>query len=419
MNRLFKDKEHLVRMAGLFARGHRPLRGRPRDPGARRGSAQYGHYRPGALATTARAPSPSRAARRASTATRTSGDRWKGGKHAGDRLRGLPRAAREARRGPVGQQAGEARPDDALPRLPRRERRQAGEVPADRPDEPQRRRALHDLPQPARARQRSRREAMSQRPPRVPRHGRQVPGADGAAPPPAWDGRSPRARPEPERPPTRRPTTGGAWSSTSRSASAAATACAPARRRTTCRSSRCYFRTWVERYHVERGRPRAPRSSTRPTAATTASPRSTRPDDGAKSFFVPEAVQPLRALAVRRRSARSARRSRARTASSWSTRRYCLGCRYCVQACPYGCRFIDPRTETVDKCTLCYHRITKGLTTACCETCPTGARQLGDLKNPKDPIHEFLRDTPGAGAEAADGDRRRRSYYNGLDGSVR
>ena len=85
---------------------------------------------------------------------------------------------------------------------------------------------------------------------------------------------------------------------------------------------------------------------------------------------------------------------------------YCLGCRYCVQACPYGCRFIDPRTKTVDKCTLCYHRITKGLTTACCEACPTGARQLGDLKNPKDPIHEFLRDPQGAGAEAADGHRR-------------
>ena len=46
---------------------------------------------------------------------------------------------------------------------------------------------------------------------------------------------------------------------------------------------------------------------------------------------------------------------------------------------------------TADKCTLCYHRITKGLTTACCEACPTGARQLVDLKNPKDPVHEFLR----------------------------
>jgi hypothetical protein len=56
-----------------------------------------------------------------------------------------------------------------------------------------------------------------------------------------------------------------------------------------------------------------------------------------------------------------------------------------VQACPYGCRFINPKTNTAEKCSLCYHRITKGLTTACCEVCPTGARQLADLKNPKDP----------------------------------
>jgi tetrathionate reductase subunit B len=70
---------------------------------------------------------------------------------------------------------------------------------------------------------------------------------------------------------------------------------------------------------------------------------------------------------------------------------YCLGCRYCVQACPYGCRYLNPNTDTVDKCTLCYHRITKGLTTACAENCPTGARQLVDFKNPKDPIHDFLK----------------------------
>ena len=97
---------------------------------------------------------------------------------------------------------------------------------------------------------------------------------------------------------------------------------------------------------------------------------------------------------------------------------YCLGCRYCVQACPYGCRFIDPRTETVDKCSLCYHRITKGLTTACCETCPTGARALADLKNPKDPIHAFLRDhkVQVLKPQMATGSKM---YYNGLDGSVR
>ena len=50
-----------------------------------------------------------------------------------------------------------------------------------------------------------------------------------------------------------------------------------------------------------------------------------------------------------------------------------------------------PKKKVADKCTLCYHRITKGLTTACCEACPTGARQLADLKNPNDPIHEFLK----------------------------
>ena len=72
-------------------------------------------------------------------------------------------------------------------------------------------------------------------------------------------------------------------------------------------------------------------------------------------------------------------------------KKYCIGCRYCIQACPYGCRFLNPKTQTAEKCTLCYHRITKGLTTACCEACPTGARQLADLKNPNDPIHAFLR----------------------------
>ena len=84
----------------------------------------------------------------------------------------------------------------------------------------------------------------------------------------------------------------------------------------------------------------------------------------------------------------------------------CLGCRYCVQACPYGCRYIDPRTNTADKCTLCYHRITKGLTTACCEVCPTGARQLVDLKNPKDPGARVPAHAQDPRAQAADGDRR-------------
>jgi tetrathionate reductase subunit B len=72
--------------------------------------------------------------------------------------------------------------------------------------------------------------------------------------------------------------------------------------------------------------------------------------------------------------------------------KYCIGCRYCVQACPYGCRYIHPVRKLVDKCTLCYHRITKGLSPACVEVCPTGARIYGNLRDKSSPLVKFLKD---------------------------
>ncbi len=71
---------------------------------------------------------------------------------------------------------------------------------------------------------------------------------------------------------------------------------------------------------------------------------------------------------------------------------YCLGCRYCVQACPYGCRYIHPETHVVDKCTMCYHRITKGLLPACVEVCPKQAKIFGDLNDPKSDLVKFMKD---------------------------
>ncbi|MBL7110464.1 MAG: 4Fe-4S dicluster domain-containing protein [Bacteroidales bacterium] len=70
----------------------------------------------------------------------------------------------------------------------------------------------------------------------------------------------------------------------------------------------------------------------------------------------------------------------------------CIGCRYCVQACPYGCRYIHPEKKVVDKCTLCYHRIKKGLSPACIEVCPTGARIFGDLNDKEGVMVEFLKE---------------------------
>ena len=69
----------------------------------------------------------------------------------------------------------------------------------------------------------------------------------------------------------------------------------------------------------------------------------------------------------------------------------CVGCSYCVQACPYGARFINPVTGAADKCTWCYHRITKGLEPACVTVCPTGARAFGRIDDPSSSVAKILK----------------------------
>ena len=179
-----------------------------------------------------------------------------------------------------------------------------------------------------------------------------------------------------------------------------------------------HFRTWVERYQV-RGDDLDHPIVDSPNGGYDGFPPLDVAGAGAsvKAFFVPKLcnhcadspcvqVCPVGATFVTRDGVVLVDKS------------YCIGCRYCVQACPYGCRFIDERTMTADKCDLCYHRITRGLTTACCESCPTGARQLVDLKNPSDPVHAFLKANAihvlkpqmATGAKV---------FYRALDGAVR
>jgi tetrathionate reductase subunit B len=96
----------------------------------------------------------------------------------------------------------------------------------------------------------------------------------------------------------------------------------------------------------------------------------------------------------------------------------CIGCRYCIQACPYGARYLHPEKDTADKCTFCYHRISKGLLPACVEVCPTQARVFGDVNSVASPLTRMKRMSkihvlkPYLNTEP-------KVYYANLDGEVR
>lgn len=96
----------------------------------------------------------------------------------------------------------------------------------------------------------------------------------------------------------------------------------------------------------------------------------------------------------------------------------CIGCRYCIQACPYGARYLHPVTRTADKCTFCYHRIRKGLLPACVEVCPTQARVFGDLRSAASPLVR-LRRTRKTFVLKPSLNTEPKVFYAGLDGAVR
>jgi len=69
----------------------------------------------------------------------------------------------------------------------------------------------------------------------------------------------------------------------------------------------------------------------------------------------------------------------------------CIGCGYCVEACPYGVRYIDQKRGVVDKCNACLQRLEVGLEPACVATCVGKSRLFGDLNDPASEVSLALR----------------------------
>ena len=75
----------------------------------------------------------------------------------------------------------------------------------------------------------------------------------------------------------------------------------------------------------------------------------------------------------------------------------CLGCRYCMMACPYGIPRYDwdQPVPYVEKCIMCYDRLKEGKQPACTEACPTGATIFGTREALLAEAHKRIAENPG------------------------
>jgi Fe-S-cluster-containing dehydrogenase component len=71
-------------------------------------------------------------------------------------------------------------------------------------------------------------------------------------------------------------------------------------------------------------------------------------------------------------------------------RERCIGCKSCMQACPYDALYIDEDTHTAAKCNFCAHRVDEGLEPACVTVCPTHSIWVGDLDDEHSGISRLI-----------------------------
>ena len=72
----------------------------------------------------------------------------------------------------------------------------------------------------------------------------------------------------------------------------------------------------------------------------------------------------------------------------------CIGCKACMNACPYDALYIDPDSQTAAKCNFCAHKVEVGLKPACETVCPAEAIISGDLDDPLSEVSRLVDTVP-------------------------
>ena len=174
-----------------------------------------------------------------------------------------------------------------------------------------------------------------------------------------------------------------------------------------------FFRTWVERYLIRKDEEVVVRNIGSAETET----REIGEKDILRSFFVPKLCnQCANPPCVQVCPVGATFQTEDGVVLVDSER--CIGCRYCIQACPYGARYLHPATMTADKCTFCYHRLKQDLLPACVEVCPSQARVFGDLKSVASPLNRMRRMSK-IHVLKAHLNTEPKVLYSNLDGEVR